>query len=186
MSDSPVLCNNSVHYRNLVKIRARNFRVFKIRCVLFSFFRTPPRKKITAAAGLIMMSASEPEAELEVAGCIRGYHVFQEIWTATVGEILACEREPTNEKDRYAVAVLRSGTKVGHLPKKISRVCSLFLLRGGSITCTVVGGRRYSSDLVQGGLEIPCTLHFSGKPKEINKLKILKVHKLDTKSLKDK
>ena len=89
-----------------------------------------------------------------------------------------------NDKDRYAVAVLKDGSIVGHLPKRISRVCSLFLLRGGSILCTVVGGRRYSSDLVQGGLEIPCTLRFIGKPKEINKLKSLKIHKLKLKSKK--
>ena len=41
--------------------------------------------------------------------------------------------EPTNTIDQYAVAVIRSGLVVGHLPKKISRVCSLFLRRGGTI-----------------------------------------------------
>ena len=48
---------------------------------------------------------------------------------------------------------------VCHLPKKIS-VCSLFLRRGGLIWCTVSGSRRYSSDLEQDGLEIPCTIIF--------------------------
>lgn len=116
--------------------------------------------------------------EFEVPCSVRGYHVYHHIWAAAVGEVLNCDREPTNDKDRYAVAVVKDGTIVGHLPKRISRVCSLFLLRGGNILCTVVGGRRYSSDLVQGGLEIPCTLRFIGKPKEINKLKALKIHKL--------
>ena len=37
--------------------------------------------------------------------CVRGYHVYQRIWTAAVGEVLHCEREPTNSRDRYAVAV---------------------------------------------------------------------------------
>ena len=37
--------------------------------------------------------------------CVRGYHVYQRIWTAAVGEALHCEREPTNSRDRYAVAV---------------------------------------------------------------------------------
>ena len=67
--------------------------------------------------------------------------------------------EPTNT---IAVAVIRSGLVVGHLPKKISRVCSLFLRRGGTIYCIVTNTRRYSADLPQGGLEIPCTLHFEG------------------------
>ena len=37
--------------------------------------------------------------------CVRGYHVYQRISTAAVGEVLHCEREPTNSRDRYAVAV---------------------------------------------------------------------------------
>ena len=37
--------------------------------------------------------------------CVRGYHVYQRIWTAAVGEVLHCERVPTNSRDRYAVAV---------------------------------------------------------------------------------
>ena len=41
--------------------------------------------------------------------------------------------------------------------------------------CTVVGIKRYSSDLVQGGLEIPCSLVFTGKAKEITKMKKLKI-----------
>ena len=87
-----------------------------------------------------------------------------------------CEREPTNERDRYAVAVIKSGVVIGHLPRKISRACSIFLRRGGSLHCTVIGGRRYSYDLPQGGLEIPCTLTFEGKKREIEKLKrVLKI-----------
>ena len=35
-----------------------------------------------------------------------------------------------------------------------------FIRRGGSITCTVNGSRRYSADLPQGGLELPCKLMF--------------------------
>ena len=126
----------------------------------------------------LTLKEMEPEDEYEVSCCVRGYHVYQSIWAAAVGEVLMCEREPTNEKDRYAVAVVKEETVVGHLPKRISRVCSLFLLRGGTILCTVVGGRRYSADLAQGGLEVPCILRFIGKPKEINKLKSLKIHQL--------
>ena len=50
-------------------------------------------------------------------------------------------------------------------------VCSLFLRRGGSIHCKVTGSRRYSSDLPQGGLEIPCSLVFKANVKEITKLR---------------
>ena len=105
--------------------------------------------------------------------CVRGYHVYREIWEAAVGQVLICEREPRNVKDRYAVAVQKDGTVIGHLPRKVSRVCSLFLRRGGSIHCTVTGRQRHSVDLPQGGLEIPCFVVFAAKPNEIKKLKQL-------------
>jgi hypothetical protein len=57
---------------------------------------------------------------------------------------------------------MKSGQIVGHLPMKISRLCSLFLLKGGSITVTVTGRRQYSTDLPQGGLEVPCFLTLTG------------------------
>ena len=41
--------------------------------------------------------------EFERPCCNRGYHVYQEIWTAAVDEELVCEREPDNSHDRYAV-----------------------------------------------------------------------------------
>ena len=108
--------------------------------------------------------------ELERVCCIRGYHVYKEIWEAATGEVLICERELHNSRDRYAVAVKRMGTIIGHLPRKLSRVCSLFLRRGGTIDCTVTGWRRYSADLPEGGLEVPCSLLFKATPKEIQKL----------------
>jgi len=49
----------------------------------------------------------------------------------------------------------------------------MFIQEGGEILCIVIGNRRYSSDLVQGGLEIPYTLLFRGEEKYIQKLKKL-------------
>ena len=39
------------------------------------------------------------------------------------------------------------GTIMGHLPWRLSGVCSFFLRQGGTISCTVTGGIRYSIDL---------------------------------------
>ena len=114
--------------------------------------------------------------EYEIACCVHGYYVYREIWEAAVGETLICEREPQNGKDRYAVAVKKNETIVGHLPRKISKLCSLFLRRGASITCIVTGRRRYSVDLPQGGLEIPCRLILKANSREIDKLKRLIHH----------
>ena len=83
----------------------------------------------------------------EISSCVRGYHVYRTIWDAAIGEDLMCEREPSNEHDRYAVAIKKDGVVIGHLPRKISRSCSLFLRRGSSIACCVAGPRRYSADL---------------------------------------
>ena len=106
----------------------------------------------------------------EKESCIRGYHVYQGLWEPVVGEELQCQRDTVNTKDPYAVSVKTGQTVVGHLPQKVSRLCSLFIRRGGSIICKPTGRRKYSSDLPQGGLEIPCLLLFEGETKEVKKL----------------
>ena len=54
-----------------------------------------------------------------------------------------CEREIGNVVDRYAVAAKNdSRITVGHLPRKISRICSIFLMGGGTIMATVTRRRR--------------------------------------------
>ena len=90
--------------------------------------------------------------------CVRSYHIYKDIWDAVIGEELLCERKPNNRRDQYAVAIKKDRIIIGHLPCKISRPCSLFLRRGNEITCRVIGHRRYSVDLPQGGLEVPCIL----------------------------
>ena len=89
----------------------------------------------------------------QMESCVRGYHIYKELWEATIGENLECQRERDNPSDTYAVAVKKGGTVVGHLPRRLSRLCALFIRRGGAITCIPTGRRRYSSDLPQGGLE---------------------------------
>ena len=114
--------------------------------------------------------------------CIRGHHIYKDIWQPVVGETLECMREARNTKDRYAVAVVKSTASatgfstsvVGHLPKKMSHLSSLFLRRGGLISCEVTGARRHSWDLPQGGLEVPCTVIYrSTDVKELDKIKSL-------------
>ena len=34
---------------------------------------------------------------------VKGYHVYEDIWAAAMGEVLVCSREPTNAADRYTV-----------------------------------------------------------------------------------
>lgn len=115
----------------------------------------------------------------DVESMIRGYHEYIHIWESpSTGESLVCEREIGNSHDTHAVAIKKDIDgeikTVGHIPRKISVICSIFIRRGGSILCLVNGARRYSSDLPQGGLEIPCVLKFAARnEKEAAKTKRL-------------
>ena len=95
------------------------------------------------------------------------------IWTPVNGEMLLCTKEAGNRHDPFSVKVNKSMTIVGHFPKKISSTCSLFLCMVGTISCEVTGPKRYSADLIQGGLEVPCRLMLSASKELIDKAKKL-------------
>ena len=55
--------------------------------------------------------------EANVDSYVRGFHVYQDIWTPIIGKVhLAYRRETTN---RYAIAVHKTEEVVGHVPRKI-------------------------------------------------------------------
>ena len=56
-----------------------------------------------------------------VEAMIRGYHEYQSIWEAEIGNLCDPFTKP------------ESSTIVGHVPRKMSAICSLFLRKGGSI-----------------------------------------------------
>ena len=69
--------------------------------------------------------------------------VYQAAWSPYIGEELPVQREVNNIHDDFAVAVLKNGNTVGHLPREISRVYWYFLHKSGSrMTCIVNGDRR--------------------------------------------
>ena len=104
---------------------------------------------------------------------LRGYHIYKDIpWEPAIGTILPCEREAFNLHDPYAVAAMNHGVVVGHVSRSISALCSIFLRRR-VICCEIIGTRQHSSDLPQGGLELPCKLNFSAASKEITKIRKL-------------
>ena len=49
----------------------------------------------------------------------------------------------------------------------------VFLRRSGRIWCEVIGNRRYSHDLPQGGLVIPCMIYWKGQQKDVSKVEKL-------------
>ena len=73
---------------------------------------------------------------LSIESMIRGYHKYKLIWNnPVVGEDLLCECEVGNPHDTHAVAVKKvidgNLTMVGHIPQRISSICSIFLRHGG-------------------------------------------------------
>ena len=60
----------------------------------------------------------------EIESMVRGYHCYNAIWDATIGEELPCKLELSNPEDRFAVAVIRGEVTVCHVPKRISLICS--------------------------------------------------------------
>ena len=63
---------------------------------------------------------------------IHGYHEYSAVWEPVMGEELQCGREVDNPHDPYTVSVLKCRQIVGHIPRSISRPCSVFLRSHGS------------------------------------------------------
>ena len=63
---------------------------------------------------------------------------YKDLWDASIGEDIL----------KIKIDMLWLYSKMTSLSaKKLSLICSLFLARGGAITCMPIGGRRYSSHL---------------------------------------
>ena len=111
--------------------------------------------------------ASQPAASfdsVEFNSFIRGYHAHKDIWEPFVGETLLLKREPTNVKDRSAVAVMKETEVVGHVPYNISSALSMFLRRDSEVTGNCVNrGAGY-------GMEVPCIYRLYGPTIYIQRL----------------
>ena len=46
---------------------------------------------------------------------VLGYHIYEEIWDASIGNELLCAREPTNPRDPFAVGVAKSFQVISNL-----------------------------------------------------------------------
>ena len=60
------------------------------------------RTKIKRAKILLRRRARDVMelGEFIVDVCVRGQHIYNDIWYAVVGEVLACEKQPNNFQDR--------------------------------------------------------------------------------------
>ena len=88
--------------------------------------------------------------------------MYQYIWTSVKGETYSCAREPGNEQDFNAVAVMYEDRAVGHIPLSISKCISLFLTLSRSFLETKVTRKRI---VRRGGhgLEVRCKYRIVSK-----------------------
>ena len=61
-----------------------------------------------------------------------------------IGERLGCACEKSNREDPFAVAMKRGTETVGHVPRTISCVFTLFLRQRGFLPCEVTESSRLS------------------------------------------
>ena len=91
---------------------------------------------------------------------VRGFHVYRNVWTQQLNEILDCHHEEGNLFDIFAMKTCRRTGNgiVGHLPRKISRPTKYLLDREALITAALTSDWYKQSPLYQGGLKIPCNV----------------------------
>ena len=103
--------------------------------------------------------------------CVRGYYIFKSFWDALIGSILSAKHEDDPQSlvhDKYAIALINSeSVTVGHLPKFMSKLAQLFVKYARKIRCEITGSKKCSSDLEQGGLEIPAKIIFQNSNERI-------------------
>ena len=101
----------------------------------------------------------------EIESFVMGYHVYKSRWTPSIGDEFYGFMEPTNNLDKYAVAVKKSdGEIIGHLPLgksgRFAKVIFYFLKNDSVNVCKItVTGK--SVNLGDGlGMRVPCKLSF--------------------------
>ena len=120
---------------------------------------------------LTMPGSSSTESFFEFSSFIRGFHVYKTIWNPAIGDVLTLEKGPTNEEDKFAVAVMDSrNIIVGHIPRCIAPTVSNFLKRTVNKGSVQVTGDKVNRGAGYG-LEIPCLYRLYGPEDYISKVK---------------
>ena len=113
----------------------------------------------------------EKEFVFAVNCCVCGFHIFKLFRDAPIGSILSAKYEDDPQSlvhDKYVIALINSeSVTVGHFPKFMSKLAHFFVKHGGKISCEITGSKRYSSDLEQGGLEIPAKIMFQNSNERV-------------------
>ena len=106
---------------------------------------------------------------------MRGFHVFQTVWSPMIGEEnLECRHKEKKEEDKFAIGVYQNcfqkETSVGHMPRNLSKFVYKFLKLPNSKLSYKVKGKRFNRGAGYG-LEIPVIYKFPGHEKAIEWIK---------------
>ena len=116
----------------------------------------------------------------EFTSFVRGHHVYCNVWTPVINEVLTLRREPESPfsvfavavRSVFAVAVTKDGEVVGHIPETIARVVLFSLAREGHSGSCQITGRRVNRG-VQLQVEVPCIYKLFGRQNYVQRLKDL-------------
>ena len=104
----------------------------------------------TCTLAVLEMAESELTSgvlkDLQINSYIRGYHAYMDVWTPALNGELILKREPTNETDRNAVAVLKEETVVGHVPFNLAPLILAFLRRDTNCGFAKVAGEKVNQE----------------------------------------
>ena len=87
-----------------------------------------------------------------------------------MGESLRLRREPTNSVDKHAVAVIKDGDVVGHVPYNLAPRFSQLLMRNANKAFTEMMGKEVNSGAGYGQ-EVQCVFRLYGPKRYIEKIK---------------
>ena len=66
-------------------------------------------------------------AMLTIESMVRGFHVYRNDWSPSVGYKFELERKKLNKRDRYAAVIKVSGDIVGYVPRDFSKTVYCFM-----------------------------------------------------------
>ena len=94
------------------------------------------------------------------------------MWHPALGDVLRLERDITNIKDKFAIAVMKGSAVVGHMPYNNALAVSHFLKRSTNKATVEVTGAAVNRGAGYG-MEISCKYRFYGTKDYIDRLREL-------------
>jgi hypothetical protein len=117
------------------------------------------------ASQVIVNTSTSSLEVVEIHSYVRGYHAYMDVWeNPEQGQGMLLKREPGKSKDQHAVAVLREGEIVGHVPYNLAPAVSHFLRRDMNKAFAEVTGGKVNRGAGYG-LEVPCIYRLLYGPK---------------------